>query len=91
MTSSHHRTITDGFSSYRQGPYSWPTREQREAFEAALDELFKLYPPEDNYQRTMRADAFWHLRSNIYHSAAESAVYGGVPREHMMAVMALLF
>lgn len=83
------RTITP--PEIREGPYSWPSREQREAYRAALEYLFNEYPTVDAYELKYREIAIDTITSSLFFGVREAALRGGVPEERIDALEALLF
>lgn len=81
------RTITP----YREGPYTWPSREQLEAYAAALRELFLEFPPATDLDTFDRNYALDRLESGAIYVARAFAIRSGVPEHRLLAVEALLF
>jgi hypothetical protein len=76
---------------FSRGTFSWPSREVREAYEAALVELFKEYPYRAWYHsREARSEALIYARSGNLHLSRRFAIEGGIPPERLNILEALL-
>lgn len=76
---------------YREGPYSWPSQAQREAYLAALHQLFETYPARSKVEQFERDWAIKDAQSGVIPSAHRCAIAGGVPEAHLTSIEALLF
>ena len=79
--------------TYREGPFSWPSWDTREAYAAALRALYKEYPTITPYERNQqmdREDAHGYAMRGNFVAAHNYARSGGIPEDRITVLEALL-